>query len=121
MKGERGKEFNERMKGIDIRLKVILIKGNGEIEMGVKEIKDGEIDFMEKKLRKKDILDEVKKEIRKERKRMREEKNKKRIIERYKKIKKGEREVLKIVVKGIMKKKIEDELDVEEVKVKVRR
>jgi FixJ family two-component response regulator len=57
--GTSGLELQEYLKGIHVRLPIILMTGFGDIPMSVRGMKLGAVDFLTKPIRDQDLLDAV--------------------------------------------------------------
>ncbi|ANG99141.1 response regulator protein TmoT [Brucella sp. NBRC 12952] len=121
MPGQTGTDFFAQMAGLGITIPVIFITGHGDIAMGVKAIKDGAADFLPKPFRDHDLLDAVYRAIDGDRKRLQSEGTRLEIHTRWMNLTTGERDVLALVVQGLLNKQIAALLDIKEITVKVRR
>jgi FixJ family two-component response regulator len=121
MPGQTGTDFFAQMVGLGITIPVIFITGHGDIAMGVKAIKDGAADFLPKPFRDHDLLDAVYRAIEGDRKRLQSEGTRLEIHTRWMSLTPGERDVLALVVQGLLNKQIAARLDVKEITIKVRR
>ena len=100
---------------------IIFITGHGDIPMSVRAIKEGAVEFLAKPFRDQELLDaiqhalEIDRAARQERSRVAE------VRRRYESLTKREREVMKLVVSGLLNKQIAGELGSSEVTVKMHR
>ncbi len=102
-------------------LPVVFITGHGDIAMGVKAMKSGAIDFLAKPFRDQDLLDAIHQGIAQDRARRLADADRAEIGGRWQTLSDGEREVVQLVVKGLLNKQIAHQLQLSEVTVKVRR
>lgn len=121
MPGQSGTDFHQQMERLGVRLPVIFITGHGDIAMGVKAIKDGALDFLTKPFRDQDLLDAVQVALERDRQRLAQAVSTSSLQDRWRSLTPGEREVVRLVVRGQLNKQIAAELDVKEITVKVRR
>lgn len=121
MPGQSGLDFQREMATLGIRLPIIFITGHGDIEMSVRAMKDGAIEFLTKPFRDQDLLDAIHQGIRKDALRRAEDEIAAELRERWRALTPGEQDVMRLVVGGLLNKQIAAALDVSEITVKVRR
>ncbi|MEO7469521.1 MAG: response regulator transcription factor [Pseudomonadota bacterium] len=121
MPGQSGIDFHQQMASHGIHLPTVFITGHGDISMGVKAIKNGAIEFLTKPFRDQDLLDAIQQGIGQDRARRRHDAQSDDLNKRWETLTTGERDVLRLVVKGLLNKQIAAELNVSEITVKVRR
>jgi FixJ family two-component response regulator len=95
--------------------------GHGDIPMSVKAMKAGAIDFLTKPFRDQDILDAVTKALKRDQKRRDSEKGVSELRILLDSLTSREREVMTLVVAGLMNKQIAAKLGITEITVKVHR
>jgi FixJ family two-component response regulator len=108
-----------RRSGIDIP--IIFITGHGDIPTTVRAMKAGAVEFLTKPFRKRDLLDAVTVAIERDRARMRERYETEALRRRYDHLTPREREVMALVVAGLLNKQIAGELATTERTVKFHR
>lgn len=121
MPGQSGTDFHQQMDRLGVHLPVIFITGHGDIAMGVKAIKDGAVDFLTKPFRDQDLLDAVQIALERDRQRLAQVVSSASLQDRWRSLTPGERDVVRLVVRGQLNKQVAAELDVKEITVKVRR
>lgn len=121
MPAQSGMDFYLQMDSLGLRMPVIFITGHGDIAMGVRAIKDGAVDFLTKPFRDHDLLDAVHTAIARDQQRLHQEEIHSELQRRWESLNTGERDVLRLVVRGLLNKQIAAELSVKEITVKVRR
>lgn len=121
MPGQSGTDFHQQMDRLGVHLPVIFITGHGDIAMGVKAIKDGAVDFLTKPFRDQDLLDAVQIALERDRQRLAQAVSSASLQDRWRSLTPGERDVVRLVVRGQLNKQVAAELDVKEITVKVRR
>ena len=119
--GISGLDFQAELAEADIRIPIIFMTGHGDIQMSVKAMKAGAIDFLTKPFRDQDILDAVIKAIERDQKRRDSEKGVSELRIRLDSLTTREREVLTQVAAGLMNKQIAPKLGITEITVKVHR
>ena len=107
------------LSGLDLQLKlrdggiptpIIFITGHGDIPMSVRAMKEGAHEFLTKPVRGQDLLDAVHKAIASDRLLRQERRESKAIRERFDSLTPREKEVLELVVAGLLNKQIADQL-----------
>jgi FixJ family two-component response regulator len=119
--GVSGLDFQAKLAEADIRIPVIFMTGHGDIPMSVQAMKAGAIDFLTKPFRDQDILDAVTRAIERDRTRRNSEKGVSELRALFDALTSREREVMTLVVGGLMNKQIAGKLGVTEITVKVHR
>jgi len=119
--GVSGLDFQAELAEADIRIPIIFMTGHGDIPMSVQAMKAGAIDFLTKPFRDQDILDAVIRALERDQKRRDNEKSVAELRIRFDSLTSREREVIALVVNGLMNKQIAAQLGVTEITVKVHR
>jgi FixJ family two-component response regulator len=119
--GVSGLDFQAELAEADIRIPIIFMTGHGDIPMSVKAMKAGAIDFLTKPFRDQDILDAVIRALERDQKRRDSEKGVAELRIRFDSLTSREREVIALVLDGLMNKQIAAKLGVSEITVKVHR
>lgn len=121
MPGLSGLDLQVKLGEAGIPLPIIFITGHGDIPMSVRAMKEGAHEFLTKPVRGQDLLDAIQKAIasdhglRKERQELNE------IRARFNTLTPREKEVLDLVVAGMLNKLIADQLGMSELTVKTHR
>ena len=95
--------------------------GFGDIQMSVRGMKAGAIDFLTKPVRHQDVLDAVSKALSRDRERRAEEARVSAVRERYVTLTPREQQVIALVTAGKMNKQVAGELQLSEITVKIDR
>jgi FixJ family two-component response regulator len=119
--GVNGLEFQDVLAKAGIHIPIVFMTGHGDIPMSVKAMKAGAIDFLPKPFRDQDMLDAVMRAFDQDRKRRDEEKAVSQLRHLYESLTRREREVLSLVISGLMNKQIAYRLEVSEITVKIHR
>lgn len=121
MPGLSGLDFQDEMVKLGIHIPIVFITAHGDIPMSVRAMKAGAVEFLTKPFRDQDLLDAIQQSIARDRSQRQESGIKKELRRRYASLTDGERQVMDLVVKGLLNKQIAGMLDVSEITVKVRR
>jgi FixJ family two-component response regulator len=100
---------------------IIFVTGHGDIQMSVRAMKAGAIEFLTKPFRDDELLAAIRQAIELDRAARGERFRKSEIDRRYSKLTSREREVLALVVKGKLNKQIASDLGITEITIKVHR
>lgn len=119
--GQSGLDFQAELINRNFRIPIIFMTGHGDIPMTVRAMKAGAIDFLPKPFRDQDMLDAVAKAIQHDRKRRDEEKAMAGLRAQYASLTPREREILALVVAGLMNKQVAAEIGIAEITVKIHR
>jgi FixJ family two-component response regulator len=121
MPGLSGLDLQLKLSDADLRLPIIFITGHGDIPMSVRAMKEGAHEFLTKPVRSQDLLDAVQKAIDSDRSQRRERAELREIRTRFQSLTPREKEVLDLVVAGLLNKQIADQLGTSELTVKTHR
>jgi FixJ family two-component response regulator len=119
--GPSGLELQREMSERGISLPVIFITGHGDIPMSVQAMKAGAVEFLTKPFRDQDLLDAIRQAIARDHAARRRRSETAELRKRYDSLTPREREVLKLVVSGLINKQVASELGTSEKTVKVHR
>jgi FixJ family two-component response regulator len=119
--GVSGLDFQTELAKTGIRIPIIFMTGHGDIPMSVQAMKAGAIDFLTKPFRDQEMLDAVVRALERDQKRLDGEKVVAELRIRFDSLTSREREVIALVVDGLMNKQIAAKLGVSEITVKVHR
>ena len=121
MPGLSGLDLQRDLVEADIHLPVIFVTGHADIPMSVRAMKAGAVEFLTKPVRDQDLLDAIQQAIERARKSGQERKELAELRERARSLTPREREVMQLVVTGLLNKQIAGELGTSEVTVKLQR
>jgi FixJ family two-component response regulator len=119
--GVNGLEVQDVLARTGVHIPIVFMTGHGDIPMSVKAMKAGAIDFLPKPFRDQDMLDAVMRALERDRKRRDEEKAVSELRRLFESLTRREREVLPLVISGLMNKQIAHRLEVSEITVKIHR
>ncbi len=121
MPGLSGLDLQLKLSDGDRRLPIIFITGHGDIPMSVRAMKEGAHEFLTKPVRSQDLLDAVQKAIASDRSLRIERAELREIRTRFQSLTPREKQVLDLVVAGLLNKQIADQLGTSELTVKTHR
>lgn len=119
--GENGLDFQENLMAQGINIPVILITGHGDIPMTVRGMKAGAIDFLPKPFSDDQMLAAVGNAIEKYQVRRAASAETDQVKRAYERLTPREREVMALVVTGLMNKQVAARLALSEITVKIHR
>ena len=119
--GINGLDFQSSLQRRGILLPVILMTGYGDIQMSVRGMKAGAVDFLTKPVRHQDLLDAIASALDRDIARRSEAARIDAIRERYETLTPREVEVAALVTAGKMNKQVAGELNLSEITVKIHR
>jgi FixJ family two-component response regulator len=119
--GVNGLEFQDVLAKAGIHNPIVFMTGHGDIPMSVKAMKAGAIDFLPKPFRDQDMLDALIRALDHDRKRRDGEKAVFRLRQLLESLTRRQREVLTLVISGLMNKQIAHRLEISEITVKIHR
>jgi FixJ family two-component response regulator len=119
--GISGLDFQRELGSAGRGLPIIFITGHGDIPMTVKAIKSGAVEFLTKPFRDQDLLDAVQQALQRDRANRQERRLSDELQSRYVTLTPRERQVMSLVVAGMLNKQIAGELGTSETTVKIHR
>ena len=119
--GMSGLDFQRQLTEASIRIPIIFITAHGDIPMSVRAMKAGAVEFLTKPFRDQDLLDAVHHALEGDRARRQQEAETAALRARLELLTPREREVLPLLVSGLLNKQIAAEIGTTEATVKVHR
>ncbi len=119
--GMSGLDFQQKLRNAGLQIPIIFVTGYGDIPMTVKAMKSGAVEFLTKPFEDQDLLDAVQQALTRDSATRREHADLAALREHYDKLTPREREVMGLVVSGMLNKQIASELGTSEITIKVHR
>jgi FixJ family two-component response regulator len=119
--GVNGLDFQRELADADILIPIIFITGHGDIPMTVKAMKSGAVEFLTKPFRDQDLLDAINQALDRDRITRQQRSEFADLRKRYESMTARQREVMALVVSGLLNKQIAFELGTSEITVKIHR
>ncbi len=119
--GMSGLDFQRELVAARIEIPIIFITGHGDIPMTVQAMKAGAVDFLTKPFRDQELLDAIHKAVDRDRERRRLREEATELHRRYGELTPREKEVMVLVIRGLLNKQIAAELGTSETTVKIHR
>jgi FixJ family two-component response regulator len=117
--GANGLDFQRELADAGFRIPIIFITGHGDIPM--KAMKSGAVEFLTKPFRHQDLLDAIHQALDRDRVARQQEREAAELRQRYVRLTAREREVMALVVTGMLNKQIASELGTSIITVKIHR
>lgn len=121
MPGLSGLELQERMADINIDIPIIFITGHGDIPMSVTAMKAGAVEFLTKPFQDYELLDAINDAIDRNRLALKRREDLSGLLSRFESLTPREREVMGLVVSGLLNKQVAAQIGTSEITVKVQR
>ena len=119
--GISGLDFQRTLANANIHIPIIFVTAHGDIPMTVRAMKAGAVEFLTKPFRDQDLLDAIHVALERDRARRQQEAELATLRKRLETLTPREREVLPLVVSGLLNKQIAAEIGTSETTVKVHR
>jgi FixJ family two-component response regulator len=119
--GVSGLDFQRELTEAGVQIPIIFITGYGDIPMSVQAMKSGAVEFLTKPFRDQDLLDAIQQALKRDRITRQNRSGLEDLERRYELLTSREREVMRLVISGMLNKQIASELGTSEITVKVHR
>ena len=116
-----GLDFQRRLAETGIQIPIIFITAHGDVPMSVRALKSGAVEFLTKPFRDQDLLDAIQQALQADRAARKQQAEIDDLNERYRALTAREREVMTLVVSGMLNKQIASEIGASEATVKIHR
>src|SRR3989454_6806174 len=119
--GVNGLDLQRELADAGVRIPIIFITGHGDIPMTVRAMKSGAVEFLTKPFHDQDLLDAIRQALDRDRMTRQRQSNLAELRKRYDALTAREREVMGLVVSGMLNKQIAFDLGTSEITVKIHR
>jgi FixJ family two-component response regulator len=119
--GVNGLDFQHELADAGVQIPIVFITAHGDIPMTVRAMKSGAVEFLTKPFRDQDLLDAINQALERDRVARQRQAELAELRERYESLTAREREVMSLVVSGMLNKQIASDLGTSEITVKIHR
>jgi FixJ family two-component response regulator len=119
--GVSGLDFQRQLSAAGIQIPIIFVTGHGDIPMTVKAMKSGAVEFLTKPFLDHDLLDAIHQALDRDRATRRQQSDSTELRKCYEALSERERQVMGLVVSGMLNKQIAFDLGISEITVKIHR
>jgi RNA polymerase sigma factor (sigma-70 family) len=121
LRGLSGLDCQRELAARNIHIPIVFVTGHGDIPMSVRAMQAGAVEFITKPFRDQDLLDAIRIALERDRSRREQEQEVTQLELRFKSLTARERQVVSMVVSGMLNKQIAGQLGTAEGTVKVHR
>jgi FixJ family two-component response regulator len=119
--GISGLDLQQELKRGKVSIPIIFLSAHADVPMSVRAMKSGAVEFLTKPFRQQDLLDAVQRSLTRDRMVREKQRDTAELRQRYNILSVREREVMSLVVSGMLNKQIAAELGASEATVKMHR
>lgn len=119
--GLSGLDLQKRLVEAGTEIPIVFITGHGDIPMSVRAMKAGAVEFLTKPFREQDLLDAIQQALERDRNIREQRAEIEKLRSRFGSLTAREREVMNLMVAGLLNKQIAGELGTSEATVKIHR
>src|ERR1700693_3723766 len=116
-----GLDFQQKLAELGVRVPIIFITAHGDIPMSVRALKSGAVEFLTKPFRDQELLDAIHLALQRDSAALEQQAAIRDLQDRYQALTAREREVMALVVCGMLNKQIAYEIGASEATVKIHR
>ena len=121
MPGLSGLDLQNELGDATRQIPIIFITGHGSIPMTVRAMKAGALEFLTKPFSDRELLDAIREALKLDREALSNQMQSAGLHARYQSLTPRERDVMRLVVKGLLNKQVAGELGTSEITVKIQR
>jgi FixJ family two-component response regulator len=121
MPGLSGLDLQRELANAGERIPIIFITGHGDIPMSVRAMKAGAVEFLPKPFRDEELLDAIRQALERDQVARQQRAELGEIQNKYDTLTSREREVIVLIVRGMLNKQVAAELGITEITIKVHR
>lgn len=121
MPGQSGLELQSQLNHLKRQIPIIFITGHGDVPMSVKAMKSGAVEFLMKPFVDENLLEAIRRALKRNEGALRAPLLQRELHEHYESLTTREREVMRLVVSGLLNKQVAGEMGTSEITVKVHR
>jgi FixJ family two-component response regulator len=119
--GMSGLELQSKLNEMGTQIPIIFITGHGDIPMTVQAMKSGAVEFLTKPFRDQDLIDAIQHALKRNRETRQEQNEVAGLKERYANLTARERQVMRLMVSGMLTKQIASTLGTSDITASVHR
>jgi FixJ family two-component response regulator len=119
--GQTGIEFQEVLAEAGVRIPIIFVTAHGDVRMTSRAMRAGAVEFLSKPFQKDEFLAAIHQALDRDRARRKEQEEISVLLARQERLTSREREVMTLVVDGLLNKQIAGRLGITEITVKIHR
>jgi FixJ family two-component response regulator len=116
-----GLDFQRQLAETGMQIPIIFVTAHGDVPMSVRALKSGAVEFLTKPFRDQDLLDAIQQALQRDRTAQEQQAEIHDLQGRYHALTRREREVMTLVVSGMLNKQIASEIGASEATVKIHR
>jgi FixJ family two-component response regulator len=116
-----GLDFQRHLAETGVQIPIIFITAHGDIPMSVRALKSGAVEFLTKPFRDQDLLDAIQQALQRDSAVREQQTELHALKQRYQSLTVREREVMTLVVSGMLNKQVASEIGASEATVKIHR
>jgi FixJ family two-component response regulator len=116
-----GLDFQRRLTEIGLQIPIIFITAHGDVPMSVRALKSGAVEFLTKPFRDQELLDAIQQALQRDRAAREQQAEVAGLHGRYEALTAREREVMGLVVSGMLNRQIASKIGASEATVKIHR
>jgi FixJ family two-component response regulator len=116
-----GLDFQRRLAETGVQIPIIFVTAHGDVPMSVRALKSGAVEFLTKPFRDQDLLDAIQQALQRDRADRERQAEIDELKERFHTLTAREREVMTLVVSGLLNKQIASGIGASEATVKIHR